>query len=208
MSSAFTRYGTRDVLELIAEYPLAWVTAADGDGDHASLLPLMSEVDEEGRLTSLLGHMARINPLYERLSADPRVLILFQGPHGYISGSWMRDRRWVPTWNFAQLRIEGTMRFAPDEGDAALATLVNAMERGRENPWRVEEAGARYGAMERAIIAFHIEVRAVHGRFKLGQDERPEVLAEILARVCDPNLARWMRRFNPGRCGPDGGQRS
>lgn len=198
--SLYEQFSDEDVLDLIAEHPLAWVAPAAGGGEQASLLPLLAEADAEGRPTRLLGHMARRNPLYATLSETPRVTVLVQGPQGYISGSWVRDRRWVPTWNYAQLRITGRLRFEPEGGRAALATLVEAMEAGREGAWRVEEAGERYPAMERAIIAFRVEIDAVRGRFKLGQDERPEVLADILEHLAEPRLARWMRRFNPGRC--------
>jgi transcriptional regulator len=126
-------------------------------------------------------------------------LVLFQGPQGYISPGWVRDRTWGPTWNYAQLRIEAEVRFDPDGGDAALAALVQAMEAGRDAPWRVDALGSRYRPMEQAIIAFRARITALRGRFKLGQDERPEILADILARLPDPALARWMRRFNKGR---------
>ncbi|PTQ11800.1 transcriptional regulator [Sphingomonas oleivorans] len=198
--SLFEHYSDADVVDLIHDYPLAWVSAGDGDARHASLLPLLVEQDGDRRVARLLGHMARSNPLYATLTANPRALILFQGPQGYVSPGLVSDRSWVPTWNFAQLRIEAEVRFEPEGGDAALAALVEAMEAGRPEPWHVEESGARYRGMERAIIAFRAEVRVVRGRFKLGQDERPEILAEILRNHPDPALTAWMRRFNPGRC--------
>ena len=200
MNSPFETFENRDLVDLITEYPLAWVTAHAGDGKLASLLPLLPEVDESGRLSRLLGHMSRANPLLRALSLDPRVLVLFQGPQEYISGSWVRDRSWVPTWNFAQVRIDGDLSFEEEGGDAALDALVGAMEAGREGAWRIEEAGARYRSMERRIIAFRIGVQGLHARFKLGQDERPENLRDILSHVANQGLARWMRRFNPGRC--------
>lgn len=202
MDPAFERFETQDAIDLIREFPLAWVTARGGGAETASLLPLLPETDEQGRLVSLLGHMSRGNALLPALRADPRALILFQGPQAYISGSWVHDRGWVPTWNFAQLRIEGDLRFTEGNADEALAALVEVMERGRENAWAIEEAGTRYRSMEQRIIAFRVSVDVLLGRFKLGQDERPEILADILAQLdrTDPPLARWTRRFNPGRC--------
>lgn len=195
MNSPFTRYLPADVRDLIAEYPLAWVCAAGGEADQASLLPLLGEYDEEGRLVRLLGHMARRNPLAERLLADPRVLILFNGPHAYISPEHAGLRDWAPTWTFAQLRIEAELVFEPEHTGQALAELVDTMESGRIAPWAVSELGARYPGMAAAIIGFRARVTKVLGQFKLGQDERPDVLEAILASIDDPALCRWMRRF-------------
>jgi transcriptional regulator len=202
MSDPFENHDGQDAADLIAEYPLAWVSAAGAQASLASLLPLLAERDAEGRVTALIGHMARRNPLYAALSADPRALILFQGPQSYVSPDMAGDRAWVPTWIFAQLSIETELRFLPEGGDAALEALVNAMEAGRAEPWAVAETGPRYRAMEQMIIAFRAEVRTLRGRFKLGQDETPDVLQKIVAHLSDPALVRWVRRMNKGRLEP------
>ena len=200
MTSPFSRYEAADVRDLIAEYPLAWVCAAGGEAEQASLLPLLGEYDGEGRLVRLLGHMARRNLLVERLQADPRVLILVSGPHAYVSPEHAGRRDWGPTWNYAQLRIEAELVFEPEQTGAAITELVDAMEQGRSDPWSSSELGERYSGMEAMVIGFRATVTKLHGLFKLGQDERPEVLASILATIGDPALVRWMRRFN-GRTG-------
>ena len=199
--SLFERYHAQDIVDLIASYPLAWVVAADGDAHHASLLPLLSERDADGHVVSLLGHLARTNALFDELRRAPKALILFTGPHGYISPASVSDRCWAPTWNYAQVRIEADIHFDEQGIDSALETLVDAMERGRENPWRIAEMGARYAGMAGAVIAFRATIGRLEGRFKLGQDEKPATLAEILARRPDDDLSHWMRRFNRARLG-------
>jgi transcriptional regulator len=195
----FNRFDHSDVTDLIGEYPLAWLSPRGGDAGLPALLPLLAEIDGEGRLVALIGHMARRNPLHAALAADPAALILFTGPQGYVSPAHVSDPDWGPTWNYAQLRIEATVTFDSDGGDAALALLLAAMERGEPTGWTPAALGARYRPMERAIIAFRAEVTRLEGRFKLGQDERPEMLRDIVARHPDAALVRWMRRFNPGR---------
>ena len=197
--SPFERFEPRDALDLIGEYPLAWLCPANGDARLPALLPLLVEADGEGRAAALIGHMARRNPLHHALSADPRALILFTGPQGYVSPAHVSDPDWGPTWNYAQLRIEAEVRFVEDGGDAALARLLDAMERAEPTGWTPAALGARYRPMERAIIAFRAEVKRIEGRFKLGQDERPEMLRDIVERHPNAALTRWMRRFNAGR---------
>ncbi len=110
-SGPFGRFDDRDVVDLIAEYPLAWVCARRGRAAEASLLPLLVETDALGRPISLVGHMARRNPLVAALQADPHAMILFTGPQAYVSPELVSERRWAPTWNYAQLRIEAELRF-------------------------------------------------------------------------------------------------
>lgn len=198
-TSIFERFEADDAAALIAEYPLAWLCPCGSGQEDATLLPLLAEGDAGGRITRLIGHMARTNPLWPRLLADPAALILFQGPQAYISPAVVGRRDWVPTWNFAQLRVEARIAFQPDKGDAALAMIVEAMERAQPDPWRIEETGPRYGRMVQSIIAFEAHVTSIRGRFKLGQDETPETLRSILANHPDAALVRWMKRFNQGR---------
>ena len=170
MPSPFERYDSGDVADLIRDYPLAWVAARSAEAAPASLLPLLAGRDAAGRVTTLIGHMARRNPLHDALAADGRAVILFQGPQGYISPTWVSDRSWAPTWNYAQVRIEADVAFEPNGGDAALAALVEAMEEGRPHRWHISDMGPRYHKLEPLIIAFRATVKGLQARFKLGQD--------------------------------------
>jgi transcriptional regulator len=69
------------------------------------------------------------------------------------------------------------------------------MERIQQDPWTVSELGNRYASLERGIIGFRARVTHVAGRFKLAQDERPEVREAIICSFGDVPLAWWMRRF-------------
>jgi transcriptional regulator len=197
--SPFDQYTSRDVIDLIDEYPLAWVCPTQAEGTLATLLPLLPETDGDGRLISLLGHMARKNPLHAALSAAPRALVLFTGPHAYVSPAHVSEPNWGPTWNYAQVRIAATVEFLPDAGGESLHKLLAAMEANEPTGWTTDELGDRYESMERAIVAFRAVVIGCNARFKLGQDERPERLREILARHPHAALVRWMRRFNKER---------
>ncbi len=196
--SPFERYADADVQALIAEFPLAWVTAAARPAT-ASLLPLIGEYDGHGRLATLLGHCGQSNPLHAALASDPRAVLLFRGAQGYVSPEHAGRRDWAPTWNYAQLIVEAEIRFDPDLTEESLDVLTDAVETLRPAPWRKEELGSRYTGLLAQIIGFRAHVTGAYGRFKLGQDERPETLQSILAAHPDPELRRWMGRFNPGR---------
>lgn len=197
--SKFERFNDGDVAALIAEYPLAWVCTRGGRADEASLLPLIGDYDPAGRLVGLIGHLARSNPLFAALRNDPAALILFQGPQAYVSPEHVGVRDWAPTWNFAQLRIEAAVTFDEGATDAALDILIRATEAGRPKPWHTVEMGVRYETLRGAIIGFRADVLGVAGKFKLGQDERPEIRDAIMANHPDAAMVRWMGWFDAKR---------
>jgi len=199
MSHPFSTWTDNDVADLIAAYPLAWIVSSGPVGFHATPLPLLADLDGEGRLVSLTGHMARSNPQVAALEQDARALALFMGPHGYISPSWMSDRTQAPTWNYAVLRIEVRIRFGAVTVDEALGRLSSAMEAHRSEGWSHDEMGERFRRLSRGVMTFRADVERLDGRFKLGQDERDDVYADILAGLAPGDLADWMRRFNPDR---------
>jgi transcriptional regulator len=196
MAGPFEQVANADIVALIDEYPLAWVVSNGPDGFAATPLPCMAATNEAGEPVRLVGHFAKSNPQVALLERNARALFLFQGPHSYVSPSWVSNRRWAPTWNYAVLRIEADVRFLPDDTDVVLGQLVARMEHGRPDAWSVAEMGERYQQLRQHVIAFEAEVRTLRPRYKLGQDERPEVLDEILARTADDALRRWMLRMN------------
>jgi transcriptional regulator len=196
MASPFDTVPTRELVDLIEAYPLAWVVSHGGGGFGATPLPLMAETSATGEPVRLIGHFARSNPQVAAIERAPRALFLFLGPHGYISPSWVSNRAWAPTWNYAVIRIEADVRFVPERTDQVLENLVARMERGRSAAWSPCEMGERYERLRRGVVPFEAEVVSVRPRFKLGQDERPETYAEILAHLGDPELEAWMRRAN------------
>lgn len=197
--SQFEQWTDRDIVDLVAAYPLAWVVSAVPEF-RATPLPILLETDETGRPVSLLGHIGRSNRQFAQMQAAPRTLFLFSGPHGYISPELVTTTRdWGPTWNYATARIVADVHFDESLNDEALEKLVGKMEHGRPNPWVREELGPRYDRMKQAIIAFRAPIVGIEARFKLGQDERDEVLGDIVAGLDGSDLADWMRRFNAGR---------
>lgn len=205
MDQTPAKYAARsddDVLRLVTENPLAWVVSADGP--FATPLPLRPLRDADGALTGLIGHFARSNRQWERLRDNPRALVLFMGPHGYVSPSWMHDRVQAPTWNYASAIFAVELTFIDDEAElrALLADLIDAMEAGRDNAWSLPEVDARYAGLSRGIVGFHARIVGSKVTFKLGQDERDDVYVDILDGLKAEgrrDLAAWMTAFNPGR---------
>jgi transcriptional regulator len=119
--------------------------------------------------------------------------LVFLGPHGYISPSWFTDRTQAPAWNFAlvKLEIEVELDRSAEAAREAVDRLTAHMEQGRPNAWSPREMGDRYGRLIPAVVAFRVRVRSMQAKFKLGQNERMDVLTE-----CS------LRRLHSLRCSP------
>ena len=77
MAGRFEPRRADDPARLIAAYPLGWLVSGNFN---ASPLPLLAETGADGAVVSLFGHCARSNPLVADFRADPKGLILFNGP--------------------------------------------------------------------------------------------------------------------------------
>jgi len=186
MTAPFEPRDPADAARLVADYPLAWLVSR---AFNASPLPLLAETDDGGAIVSLFGHCGRHNPLVADFRADPRGLIMFNGPQGYVSPALLSKPDWAPTWNYAVLRFVIDVEFVEAETRDAVERLVHMMEGDR---WSTDRVGSRYDAMLDRIIAFRGHVVSAEPSFKLGQDESAEGLAEIVAAHPDRTLAAWM----------------
>lgn len=196
-----------DEADLIRRYPLAWAQLADSRGPYAVAIP-MTAAAAIGCTLVLHGHVPRRTRVAETLRTEAPVLLLFLGPNGYVSPSWLRDRTRAPTWNFASVQLQATVTVRDDMDilDSHLRTLTELLEAGRADAWQVSEMGARYTKLCRHIVAIEARVVSVASRFKLGQDEPDSVYADImrsLNRGSSAELFEYMLRFNPGRSRAD-----
>jgi transcriptional regulator len=165
---------------LVAEHPFAQLVSVDGERPVCTPLPLVLE--RRGDEAWLIGHFARANPHVELLRRQPHALAIFMGAQGYVSPSWMRDRTQAPTWNYETAHFGIEVAFDEDASapHAALERLVAHMERGRPHAWSSRDMGPRYAQLAAAVIAFRARITSTQAKFKLGQNERADVFADIL----------------------------
>jgi transcriptional regulator len=147
--------------------------------------------------------MARANPQWRHFADGQEALVIFQGPHAYISPSWYTDHQSVPTWNYAVVHAYGMPRLLEDvETRALLQSLVETFEAPLEPPWRLDSLPEEnITRMLRGIVGFEIEIARLEGKLKLNQN-RPEVdqerVVEVLEASGDPNdagVAAWMLKY-------------
>lgn len=171
----------------------------------ATHLPLLYEAGR-GPLGTLVGHMAKANPQWERFRSGAEVMVLFWGPHAYVSPSWYAGAPNVPTWNYATVHAYGRPTLMPDPAAAraTLQKLVETYEGGFARPWKMELPERYEAGMINGIMAFEIELTRIEGKAKLSQNRKPEDQAGALAGLeaqPDPDsqaTAAMMRAFGVG----------
>src|SRR5579859_2776773 len=139
-----------------------------------------------GPYGTLLAHMARPNPQWRAFESEQEVLIIFQGPHTYISPSWYVDKLNVPTWNYAVVHAYGKPRILEDTSEIyqLLRTITDTSEAQFERPWQMETLPDEFVYKKFAgIIAFEMEITRLEGKFKMSQNRPQGDQARVLATL-------------------------
>jgi transcriptional regulator len=171
---------------LIRSHPLgAWVTQAGGTlvVNHIPFL-IDSENGEQG---TLIGHVARANPIWKSFSREMASLVIFQGPQCYISPSWYPSKhehgKAVPTWNYAVIHAQGLPRTIEDRDwlRQHVTQLSDFHESGQAVPWSVSDAPPDYiHKMLNAIVGIEIPIATLVGKWKMSQNRPyPDKLGTI-----------------------------
>lgn len=193
-----------ELQRLMRAYNFATLVSQHDGAPFASHLPLLLDPDQ-GPHGALLGHMARANPQWRDLARGQEVLVIFQGPHAYISPAWYEATVAVPTWNYAVVHAYGTARLIEDRAElrALLRALVTRQEAAFAPPWAMDLPEGYLQQMMRAIVGFALTITRIEGKYKLSQN-RPlpdqQSAAAALERQADPlsrETAAWMRRTRP-----------
>lgn len=179
LPSHFTETRPAELQRLLREHPLGALVVHGPHGLDANHLPFEYDPDA-GTMGRLSAHVARANPLWQEAPSGSDVLVIFRGPHGYISPSWYPGKaethRHVPTWNYEVVHVHGRLAIRDDERyvRGVVARLTRAHEAGEPRPWRMADAPRDYiDAMVAAIVGLEIEVTRLVGKFKLGQNREP-----------------------------------
>jgi transcriptional regulator len=164
----------------------------------ATHLPLV--VKDEGEHGVLEGHFARANSHWSAL-ADRETLVVFSGPHSYVTPTLYDEPLSVPTWNYIAVHAYGTLELVEDTPgkEALLEGLIEQNDPAYAEHWRALPDGYRR-TMLAGIVGFRIPIARIEGKFKLSQNrsetDRIQIKAAHAAGTPDQqSLASWMKRL-------------
>jgi transcriptional regulator len=189
-----------EVKRLIRENPWATIVSNTAAGLVASHYPVVLEENEAG--ISIVSHVGRPDERAHELG-EHEVLVIIQGPHGYVSPGWYENSEFVPTWNHVTAHLYGTPEIlSDDENFRVLGDLVDYFEKRMPEPvsLTIDEDAARHIAT--GTVGIRIRVTRFDARLKLSQSKTPEVVGRIIEALegdgpySSQPLAAEMRRVH------------
>lgn len=204
---AFVENDHDKIAEMIRSYPFGVLITCDQVRSEVTHLPFMLHWDKTvqgpGHVKGkgkLIGHIARANPQWQHFAHGEEVLVVFQGPHAYISPSWYKNFG-VPTWNYAAVHVQGTVRLIEDEASliAMLTELTETHEAARPKPWVFDIDPERRAHLMAMLVGFEIDITDIQATFKFNQNRSEQDRAGVIAALSqspdadDQAVARLMR---------------
>ncbi len=181
----------------------AILVSATPDGPFATHAPVV--VQEAGDRLLIRGHVAKANPHWKHLEQQAHCLIIFHGPHAYVSPSNYATREVVPTWNYGAVHVYGSARVfsAPEELLGVLHQLIPMFEPAYAGQWASLSDSYR-DRMLSHIVGFEISVTNIEAKFKLSQNRsrgEQEAIISSLGAAADTvvsGVAKLMREQGLG----------
>lgn len=142
------------------------------------------QIVKEDDNTFLTGHMAYGNPQWRTFAGSEDVLVMFQGPHAYISSSWYEQEN-VPTWNYQAVHIYGPAHILTvEELKQDLTKLLENYEKHRENPVLWDTLSPSLVEKElKGIVGFKIQVKEIQAAYKMSQNRNETDYRNIVDRL-------------------------
>ena len=173
------------VIRFMQEHPFAMLMGAGKNNiPVATQVPVfLDEIDGQPVLT---GHIMKKTDHHKAFIENPDALIVFTGPHTYISASWYPDPAQASTWNYMSVHANGTIRFGDkDELVSILKRLTLHYENGNTASTTVfENLPVEYTErMMKAIVPFEIEINDLQHVFKLSQDRDEKRYDNIIQQL-------------------------
>jgi transcriptional regulator len=189
----------KELIVFIKTHSFAVLVNTQNNTPIATHLPFVVE-EKAGKLL-LKSHMALANA--QAIDIDNAlVLVLFTGPHAYISPALYANLQNVPTWNYTAAHIYGKVKVLKREEEvfAILESMISFYDTNYLPQWKQLPLQYKH-AMLAEIIAFEIEVTDWQAQFKLSQnksetDKRTIISAfEKKGTETEKQLAEYMKRY-------------
>ena len=176
----------RELIEFMRAHSFAVLVTGTGGRLHASHLPV--QVRDAGERLVLDMHMAKNNPQWQEFF-DDEVMVVFSGPHAYVSPRWYEEQERVPTWNYAAVHAYGIPRVLTEKKHKheSQRRLVAALD----PQWLPKFDALRPPYVEMmldGIVNFEVAVTRVETRWKLSQNRsrrEQELIAAQLEKSPD-----------------------
>ena len=181
---SFVLTDPEEIARVIRENPWATIVSNTSDGLVASHYPVL--IDDSREQLSLVTHVGRPDEQLHELGQH-EVLVVIQGPHGYISPGWYDPKPAVPTWNFIVVHLSGVPEILSDEENlGVLASLVDHFEDRMPEPRRMNGTpeNTEYAArISSGTVGVRLTPTRIVAKSKMSQNRQPETVDRIITEL-------------------------
>ncbi|MBW8351298.1 FMN-binding negative transcriptional regulator [Bacillus sp. IITD106] len=171
-----------EIWDFVQNNSFGTIVTTDHGKPIATHLPLeLHKIEDDFYIT---GHMAYANPQWKTFEAEnENVLVMYQGPHAYISSSWYKHEN-VPTWNYQSVHIYGTASIMSEqELEEDLILLLQKYERHRKNAALWEYLSPKTKKQIKGIVGFKIKVEEIQAAYKLSQNRNETDYINVIDKL-------------------------
>lgn len=132
----------------------------------------------------LTGHFSKLNEQWKGIEGQ-EVLVIFHGPHHYISSSWYETNLSVPTWNYVAVHVYGTIELMTDSEELlkSLQELTEKYERP-DSQYRIDSSNIELvKRLMKEIVGFRININRLEGKWKLSQNHSKERQKRVIKEL-------------------------
>ncbi len=171
-----------EILDFVQKNSFGTIVTTEQGKPIATHLPL--GLNKKGDDYYITGHIAYGNPQVGTLETCKDVLVMFQGPHAYISSSWYGHED-VPTWNYQAVHIYGKASILErDELIEELTIMMEKYEKHRENSILWDNLSPQLLERQlKAIVGFKIKVEDIQAAYKLSQNRNDTDYMNIIDQL-------------------------
>jgi transcriptional regulator len=178
----FTEKDNERVIQFMKDNPFAIITAVGEKYPVASHIPL-DIISESGKMF-FEGHIMRNTDHHKAFEKNENVLVIFNGPHCFVSASWYIGVPSASTWNYMTVHAKGKISFLDGEGTMRMIRSITDKYEGKESSAAFDNLAPEYiNRLVKSIVGFRIEVESVDNVFKLSQNHEEETRQSIIEHL-------------------------
>lgn len=177
----YTKDDPEFIFKFIKQHPFA-TFIINGDRLLATHIPVLTK--GTARDFVLYSHIANHNEQINYLKNGVKALLVFQGPHAYISSSWYKEKD-ISTWDYSAVHVNIKLKIQTrEELEESLKELVATFERPQEDPLYYKDIPKPMLKEHLPLITgFWCEVEEIQGIAKLHQGYDKEDIASVTAHL-------------------------
>lgn len=166
----FTENDEKKVYEFMQKNSFAIITGMYEHFPVATHVPL--QIKRENNKIIFTGHIMKDSDHYKAFLKNENVLVIFTGPHCYVSANWYTIKNVASTWNYMDVQAKGKIKFVDEEGTKTIIKSITNQYEQADSEASFHKLPIDYvDRMLKAIIGFNIEVETVENVFKLSQNK-------------------------------------